>query len=110
MPDLTHVLRPIRRGSFNVKMDAMPMRLSCMVLSRLACFKIWFSGAMRPALPVLVGVCLMLFAPAVTAQSTTSTQETFLAYRCEFEPTTNQAMIYAALTDTNGLPLPRSSY
>lgn len=82
------------------------MRLSRLVLlNRLACLK-----TQERLLPVVVGLCLMLFAPLVSAQSTTSTQETFLAYRCEFEPTTNQAMIYASLTDTNGLPMPRSSY
>lgn len=84
------------------------MRLSCVdMLNRRVCFK---RSVLPQAVPFLVALCLMLFALPVAAQSTTSTQETFLAYRCEFEATTNQAMIFAALTDTNGLPLPRSSY
>ncbi len=88
-------------------MDAMPMRLPFPVLlNRLVCLKIRATWVV-----VFVGgLCMMLLAPSVAAQSTTTTQETFLAYRCEFEAATNQAMIYASLVDVNGKPLPRTSY
>jgi hypothetical protein len=66
----------------------------------------------RPFSRILLLLCLltMLFSAAVKAESRTSSQEAFITYRCDYEDATNTARIFAVLTDTNGLPMPRDRY
>src|SRR3990172_4032564 len=45
-----------------------------------------------------------------TPPAVTTPQAAFVAYRCEFDPQTNSAMIRAVLTGSDGLPIRRENY